>query len=183
MTVGWPAKRGDASVLLQDFQPGYQPPQLNAPGPARGSIVVSDQNEINFSPSTTDLRFNFQNSKARVYDFKQVGGWVDQTDGPKVAAYHSKISNSFIHANDDSIKIEAPYVLFNDMTVLQGNAGNAVGYAYGFVNGGVTESVVDSLWVHRVTNNADAPGGNPYGLVTMRIVPSPDFFYDQTLKN
>ncbi len=183
VTVGWPAKRGDASVLLQDFQPGSQPLQLNAPGPARGSIVVSDQNEINFSPSAIDTRFNFQNSKVAVYDFKQVGGWVDQADGPKVAAYHSKISNSFIHANDDSIKIEAPNVFFNDMTVLQGNAGNAVGYAYGFVNGGVTNSLVDSLWVHRVTNNADAPGGNPYGLVTMRIVPSPDYFYDQALKN
>ena len=72
------------------------------------------------------------------------------------------------------------------MTVLQGNAGNAVGYAYGFVNGGVTDSVVDSVWVHRITNHADnapyvALSGNPYGLVAMRIVPSPDYFYDNSL--
>ena len=186
ITVAWPARRGDASVFIQDWNNPVGELQTDTPGPGRGSILINDQNVIDFSPATSDPRFNYQSSKAKVYDFKQIGGWADQTDGPKVAAYQSVITNSFIHANDDSIKVQAPGVVFNDMTVLQGNAGNAVGYAYGFVNGGVTDSVVDSVWVHRITNHADnapyvANSGNPYGLVAMRIVPSPEYFYDNNL--
>jgi hypothetical protein len=83
---------------------------------------------------TGDARAAFENSKTKIYDFKQSGNWVDQSDGPKIASWHSQITNSFIHSNDDSIKVQAPYFHAKNNTILQGNAGNAVGYAYGFIN-------------------------------------------------
>ena len=110
ITVAWPARRGDASVFIQDWNNPVGELPTDTPGPGRGSILINDQNVIDFSPATSDPRFNYQSSKAKVYDFKQIGGWADQTDGPKVAAYQSVIANSFIHANDDSIKVQAPGV-------------------------------------------------------------------------
>ena len=106
--------------------------------------------------------------------YRQVGGWVDQADGPAIGGLHSEMTNSFIHANDDSVKVQAAFVSLEDNTVLQGNAGNAVGFAYGFLNGNPYGAEVDSVYAHRiVTKNA----GNGYGVVAMRIVPSNLYTY------
>ena len=151
ITTAWGAHRGDASVFLQDYN-----------GVAYVEGPPSDPT-ITFP---TGGRAAFENSKAKIYDFKQSGNWVDQSDGPKIASWHSQITNSFIHSNDDSIKVQAPYFYAKNNTILQGNAGNAVGYAYGFINSSASGSVVDYPYIHRVYND------NGFGLVAMRIIPN-----------
>ena len=151
ITTAWGAHRGDGSVFLQDYN-----------GVAYVEGPQSDQT-IAFQ---TGGRAAFENSKTKIYDFKQSGNWVDQSDGPKIASWHSQITNSFIHSNDDSIKVQAPYFHAKNNTILQGNAGNAVGYAYGFINSSASGSVVDYPYIHRVYNN------NGFGLVAMRILPN-----------
>jgi len=151
ITTAWGAYRGDGSVFLQDYN-----------GVAYVGGPQSDQT-IAFQ---TGGRAAFENSKTKIYDFKQSGNWVDQSDGPKIASWHSQITNSFIHSNDDSIKVQAPYFHAKNNTILQGNAGNAVGYAYGFINSSASGSVVDYPYIHRVYNN------NGFGLVAMRILPN-----------
>ena len=151
ITTAWGAYRGDGSVFLQDYN-----------GVAYVEGPQSDQT-IAFQ---TGGRAAFENSKTKIYDFKQSGNWVDQSDGPKIASWHSQITNSFIHSNDDSIKVQAPYFHAKNNTILQGNAGNAVGYAYGFINSSASGSVVDYPYIHRVYNN------NGFGLVAMRILPN-----------
>ena len=42
--------------------------------------------------------------------YRQAGGWVDQADGPAIAGWYSEMTNSFIHANDDSVKVQAAFV-------------------------------------------------------------------------
>ena len=151
ITTAWGAYRGDGSVFLQDYN-----------GVAYVEGPQSDQT-IAFQ---TGGRAAFENSKTKIYDFKQSGNWVDQSDGPKIASWHSQITNSFIHSNDDSIKVQAPFFYAMNNTILQGNAGNAVGYAYGFINSSASGSVVDYPYIHRVYNN------NGFGLVAMRILPN-----------
>ena len=157
VTVGWPAYRGYGPVLLQDFN--------------HTALVQDVSGELEIDIAPTDTRFKFLHSKARLYDYKQAGGWVDQADGPGISAWHSEINNSFIHANDDSVKIQANFIEATCNTVLQGNAGNAVGYAYGFINDGPTVSNANRVYVHRAVNKAS----NGYGLSAMRIVPSPEW--------
>ena len=82
---------------------------------------------------------------------------------------------SFIHTNDDSLKVQAPYTTFKNNTVLQGNAGNPIAYGYGFVNTGVGSSLVQDTYVHRITHVHN--GTNPYGVVAMRVQPSPQYNY------
>ena len=155
ITVTWPAYRGVGAVVLQDFN-HMAMVQKNSSG----------EFEIDIEP--TDTRLKFGASKVRMRGYRQVGGWVDQADGPAVSGWNSEISNSFIHANDDSVKVQAPRITASANTVLQGNAGNAVGYAYGFVNGSVWSSLVDRTYVHRIVNKQV---GNGYGVVAMRVVP------------
>ena len=162
ITVAWPAYRGYGPVLLQDYANGVAIVQKNSSG----------EFEIDVSPN--DNRLRFQNSKVRMLGYRQVGGWVDQADGPAIGGLHSEMTNSFIHANDDSVKVQAAFVSLEDNTVLQGNAGNAVGFAYGFLNGNPYGAEVDSVYAHRIVNKN---AGNGYGVVAMRIVPSNLYTY------
>ena len=65
ITTAWGAHRGDASVFLQDYN-----------GVAYVEGPPSDPT-ITFP---TGGRAAFENSKAKIYDFKQSGNWVDQSD-------------------------------------------------------------------------------------------------------
>ena len=65
----------------------------------------------------------FNNSPVQLGGHKQLGGWNEQADGPQVGGWNSYINGSFIHANDDSIKVGAPGLNALDNTVLQGPAG------------------------------------------------------------
>ena len=164
VTVAWPAYRGYGPVVLQDFNQTVFVQEVS------GEFVI-DYSPVKPKTATTsgDTRALFQNSRTRIYDYKQVGGWVDQADGPAMSGWHSKMTNSFIHANDDSVKAQAAFVSLEHNTVLQGNAGNAVGFAYGFTNGNPYGTTVDSVYAHRIVNKL---AGNGYGVVAMRIVPS-----------
>ena len=157
ITVAWPAYRGYGPVLLQDYDNGVAIVQKDSSG----------EFEIDVDP--TDNRLKFQNSKVRMRGYRQAGGWVDQADGPAIAGWYSEMTNSFIHANDDSVKLQAGHVTASANTVLQGNAGNAVGYAYGFVNGADKNTLTDGVFVHRIVNKQK---GNGYGVVAMRVVPA-----------
>ena len=163
VTVAWPGYRGYGSVLLQDFN--------------SCAIVELTGGTLNGQPeygidlaTSADNRFHFQNSKVKIYDYKQAGGWVDRADGPGISAWHSQMTNSFIHTSDDSIKVQAMYINMQNNTVLQGDAGNAVGCAYGFVNKGVYESTVSDVYAHRIVNK------NGYGVVAMRVIPAAPYW-------
>lgn len=159
ISIEWPATRGYGPMILQDFN----------------QVVVAevDQNsypKISLPPlgiKGANLQ-NFGNSPARVYDYKQLGGWVSQADGPTIGGQDSYFVNSFIHSNDDSVKVVAPYTHVENITVLQGGAGNAVSFGYGFQNTGVGGSTIEGIYVHRISQGSS----NTPGLVTARLVPS-----------
>ena len=174
VTVAWPAYRGVGSVLIQDYNNVVSiDPLVASDAHAEFSLdfQLVDPNPLLPMP-LRDSRFYLENSKVKVYDYKQVGGWVDRTDGPGISSWHTKFSNSFIHANDDSLKVQAPFYKSENNTIAQGNAGNAVGFAYGFINSSASGSIIDSTYVHRAIVK---DSGNGFGLVAMRIIPNTDW--------
>ena len=159
ITTAWALERGQSAMIFQDFN-----------------------NTVDVTPtgswtggSITDSSPKFQNSPVFIDDYKHVGNWVSQTDGPDIMGAQSKITNSFMHVNDDAIKVRAPYFEAKNITLLQGNGGNPVSYGYGFINGKVENSSVDNVFIHRIFH--DGTSENHYGLVAMRIVPNPDWTY------
>ena len=162
ITAAWPARRGQGPVLLQDFNN-----ISNVHHAHDGSLQLWTPNAL--------FQEKFENSPVKIADYKQVGGWSDQTDGPKLASKGSYLIESFIHANDDSVKVQAKNFNAADITVLQGGIGNLVGFAYGFINGGIDESWVHNIYAHRLINDSSY---NPWGLVSMRVGPSPYWLYD-----
>jgi hypothetical protein len=97
-------------------------------------------------------RDGVQNNHAvKMFNVKQVGGWIDQADGPEVMGSGSQIFYTYIHAADDAIKISAPGVLYNNTTILKGAAGGAVNIgSYGY-NRTVSGSKVNDVYIHRIT--------------------------------
>ena len=163
ITTAWALERGQSAMIFQDFN-----------------------NTVDVTPtgswtggSITESSAKFQSSPVFIDDYKHVGNWISQTDGPDVMGWGSKLTNSFLHVNDDAIKVRAEGFKASDITILQGNGGNPVGYGYGFINGTVANSTVDNVFIHRISH--DGKSENNYGLVAMRIVPNPDWIYEKTL--
>ena len=134
ITAEWPLHRGYGPVLLQDFN------NVLIVKNNGGNAEISDW--VPMPRFTMDQQGNFTQfyeSPVRVYDYKQISGWIDRADGPSLGGFNnsskqgSKMSFSFIHTNDDSLKALAPYATFYHNTVLQGDAGNPIAFGYGFV--------------------------------------------------
>ena len=163
ITTAWALERGQSAMIFQDFN-----------------------NTVDVIPTAlwqgrkiAESSARFQTSPVFIDDYKHVGNWISQTDGPDVMGWGSKLTNSFLHVNDDAIKVRAAGFKASDITILQGNGGNPVGYGYGFINGTVANSTVDNVFIHRISH--DGKSENNYGLVAMRIVPNPDWTYEKTL--
>ncbi len=181
ITVGWPAKRGIGPVILQDYGKNYSVTGNDNPleHSSDGVVFINNQGELGdlslpFSPT-------YEQNPVRIANYKQVGGWVDQADGPEIGGYKSVLQNSFIHANDDSIKVAAPNLDAFKNTVLQGNAGNAVGLTYGFVNGSASPASISDVYIHRISHTINT--GNDYGAIALRFVPAPKQSYLNQLKD
>lgn len=160
ISIEWPATRGYGPMILQDFN------QVVVAGPGQNSYP-----KISLPPiaiKNEAITQNFGNSPAKVYDYRQLGGWVSQADGPTIGGQSSYFGNSFIHSNDDSVKVVAPHTTVENITVLQGGAGNAVSFGYGFQNIGVGGSTIEGIYVHRISQGSS----NTPGLVTARLIPS-----------
>ena len=171
ITAEWPLHRGYGPVLLQDFNNVLIVENIN------GHAEISDWDLMPRTTMNAQGDFTqFFNSPVRVYDYKQISGWVDRADGPSLGGFYSngrkgsKMSFSFIHTNDDSLKALTPFATYYHNTVLQGNAGNPIAFGYGFVNGGVGGTSITNTHIHRITHNT-----NQYGLIAMRVVPSPQY--------
>ena len=101
----------------------------------------------------------FANTNVKFFDYKQLGSWVGESDGPEIMSPYTDADKLYLHVNDDSIKLRSYHSTFNDVTVLQGDAGRAVSYAYGYDNGDVYGTSVTGLWVHRnISTNTDDVG-------------------------
>ena len=104
-----------------------------------------------------------------VFDYKQVGSWLAQSDGPEVMGADSEITYSYLHIADDAIKISAQNVLFNQISVLKGNSGGVVNLgAYG-LNRGVEGALAENIWVPRITHYPNSD--NALGLIISRTCP------------
>lgn len=120
-------------------------------------------------------KFWDNNKPVKMFDVKMPSNWIDAADGPEVGGQGSDISYVYLLVADDSIKIAAQNVKYQEATILQGNAGGVVNLgSYGF-NRGVNGSYVQGIWVHRITHNLHA-GGQPQddgrgAIITSRTCP------------
>ena len=126
ITIAWPTYRGIGAVTLN-----------------------ANVNGVGFPPDDNYPKGN--NFPVKMFDVKQAGGWLDQADGPEVMGDSSEISFSYIHANDDAVKISAQNVSYLNSTILKGGAGGAVAIgSYGY-NRAVNGSRVEGVYIHRIT--------------------------------
>ena len=166
-TAAWPMIKGIGGVRFQEFD--------------SIGLIKSNGVELKTGAEMRKLYqdFTFHDSSVYIKDFKQVGGWNWQADGPQIGGWGSTFYNSFIHANDDSLKFGAPNLTATHNTILQGSAGVSVGTSYGYVNGGFQSGKADGVFVHRVTTqNGTNYKDNAVGLVSAWASPVPEYFYD-----
>ncbi|MEI6254271.1 MAG: hypothetical protein WCP30_15860, partial [Mycobacteriaceae bacterium] len=173
-TVSWGLRQGFGAVRL-NVAPNYigsQGIQINSSG-GGGSANTIDI----VVPAGTDPAF--QASPVKIYDFKQLASWINQADGPSWQGKGSIMQHSFIHAADDSVKMEGLGSSAYRTTVLQGGSGAAAGNGYSLVNGG-TNTTVDGLFVHRIVHGAL---GFDYdrGVVSVQINPNKSYHYQVDL--
>ncbi len=99
--------------------------------------------------NTVDRSAN--NHPIRISDVKIVGNWRDAADGPEIGGDGSVVEQIYLHVADDAIKIPARGMRYRHTTVLQGDIGGVVNLgSYGY-NRGVQGSVVDGIYIHRIT--------------------------------
>jgi len=95
---------------------------------------------------------------AKVYDFKQAGFWIDQSDAVDLLSSWSYSNYLYLHVNDDAIKVAATDTYRENTTVLKGNAGCVVILgSYGNSGadiGNIDNSVVDGVYVHRIVHSS-----------------------------
>ena len=144
ITVGWTAKLQDGAVELNSK---YLP-------------VENDPDDYN--------------KAASLFDYKQVGSWVGQSDGPELLGQETTVDFSYLHVADDAIKIAAPNVRFDNITVIKGNSGGVVNIGSYGKNRGVNGALVENIWVPRVVQGDSSV--NNIGLVISNTCP-----YEQAL--
>ena len=152
VTVGWTAKLGDGSVELNSEYLGVE-----SPSPAYEQAV-------------------------HLHDYKQVGSWVGQSDGPEVMGHHSLIEYSYLHVADDAVKVSATNVDFSQITVIKGNSGGVVNLGSYGKNRLVDGSVAEKIWVPRITHNVEA-GDGALGLILSRTCPYTASLTGATIQN
>ena len=158
----WEEARWDIDVQLLNLTSEYQSHSKTF-GIDVSHITVAWPAYRGASPIELNIfRDEVQNNHAvKMFNVKQVGGWIDQADGPEVMGSGSQIFYTYIHAADDAIKISAPSVSYNNTTILKGAAGGAVNIgSYGY-NRTVSGSRVNDVFIHRITQKSTS--GTPSG--------------------
>jgi len=165
VTFAYPGRRGMSTVQLNydstvDWS-GDSPDKCY-------KTIFSNLSET--SPKTKKSPNEFKSIK--VFDTKIIGGWTDQSDGIETKAAGSYFDRNFIHTNDDSIKIFASNINYQNTTIWQGDTGAAIApAAYGNVEGSIASSQVKGIFIHRVThrfNNDMAQNDDMGGLISNR---------------
>jgi len=111
-----------------------------------------------------------QNRCTKAFDIKVVANWIDRADGPEFMGAHSLSSHTYIHTNDDGIKLHTQDMLYRFTTILQGNVGAVINLgAYG-KNRGVYNSGIEYTWVHRLTQSGNGFDKNG-GMISTRACP------------
>ena len=177
-TVSWGLRQGFGAVRL-NVAPNYIGSQgieikQGVPG---GDPAAANTIKIVVPFASPNTQAAFQDSPVKIYDFKQLASWINQADGPSWQGKGSIMEHSFIHAADDSVKMEGLNSFAYRTTVLQGGSGAAAGNGYSLVNGG-TNTVVDGLFVHRIVHG---PLGFDYdrGVVSVQINPNTSLHYQE----
>ena len=113
---------------------------------------------------------NANNHPVKAFDFKMVGNWIDAADGLDVHGDGSLLQYTYLHIADDSLKVSAKGIQYEQTTVLQGdvNTGGMVNLgSYGTARNSTQGSVIDGVYAHRIThkstNQADPPLLGYYG--------------------
>jgi hypothetical protein len=115
------------------------------------------------------------NTPVIVNDFKQVGSWMDASDGADIGSDGANEQNLYYQITDDSAKLEAQNQYLHNVTLLQGNVGGIMLGMYGVTRDGIDNAVVDGVFVPRIIQVPNAAAYDPYGathgLVSTRACP------------
>lgn len=167
-TVCWTPRLQRGSVQINDI----------------GSPMVSFEDLVTYNSSAdgywavpANQVERFDNSPAKFYDYRQLGSYIGQSDGPEIMSPSTSADLLYLHVNDDSVKLRASDSTFSNVTVLQGNAGFAASYAYGYINESVDNTTVTGLYAHRIVESKGSAGDPNAGLVWMGVVPSADYWF------
>jgi hypothetical protein len=171
ITVGFSPKRGDSSVLLNNR---YLP-----------MLTLEEAIAANGTPTAND-------QPVKVYDFKMVGNWVDAADGLEVHGRNSRLTYTYLHIADDSMKVSADNLTYEQTTVLQGDVqtGGLINIgSYGTGRPIPNGANVDGVYAHRITHkpgNCDCTGADcntSVGFCGAALVASPTCQYGNDMKN
>ena len=169
ITVGFSPQRNDSSVLLNN---------KNLPMASLSAALAG----------TTSAAAN--NHPVKSFDFKMVGNWIGASDGLDVQGDRSLLKYIYLHVADDSLKISARNIAYEQTTVLQGDVGTGglvhLG-SYGTARNGTQGSVIDGVYAHRITHKRDTKqnGSGFYGaaLVAAQTCTFGSNVEDTTVKN
>jgi len=92
-------------------------------------------------------------NRAKLFDVKTVGSFVDAADGPNLFGTGSIIKCSYLHHADDTVKMSASKGEYYRNTVLHGNTGSVIllgNFGLSLIGNKVSDAIVDGLYVHYV---------------------------------
>ena len=177
ITVGFSPKRGDSSVLLNN---------QNLP-------MLSVEDAINATnlpnPGPNDGQKSANDYPVQVFDFKMVGNWVDAADGLEVQGHNSYLGYTYLHIADDSMKVSANNLRYEQTTVLQGDVqtGGLINIgSYGTGRPIANGANVDGVYAHRITHklgNCNGQDNGAVGWCGAALVASPTCQYGNNVKN
>ena len=150
---------------------------VNTPKRNRGTVQL---NVAQFGPPEIGDG-DSSNGTVNMLDVKQVGSWMDATDGPDIGSDNASMQYSYYQINDDSVKVEAQKQKYNHATVLQADVGGIMLGMYGVVRDGINNSDISDISFPRITQGYDSPTAmsdsdwNPYsstnGVISTRTCP------------
>ena len=106
------------------------------------------------------------NHPVKAFDFKMVGNWIDGADGLDVHGKGSSLQYTYLHIADDSLKVSAQNIRYEQTTVLQGDVdtGGMVNLgSYGTARDGTQGSRLADIHVHRITQKPATCSGTAQG--------------------
>ena len=172
VTLAYPGKRNRSTVQLNGL------PTVDWSGSTQSERYSTIRDNLSKGIFKRN-RINF--NAIKVFDTKQIGSWVDASDGIETLATGSYFDRNFIHTGDDSIKILAGGINYKNTTIWQGDAGAVIAPApYGYVNRSIAGSQVNGVFVHRVThrfNNNLAQDDDMGGLISNRVCFNDNYFH------
>jgi hypothetical protein len=177
ITVGFSPKRGDSSVLLNN----QNLPMLSV------EDAISATNLPN--PGPNDGQKSANDYPVQVFDFKMVGNWVDAADGLEVQGRNSYLGYTYLHIADDSMKVAANALRYEQTTVLQGDVqtGGLINIgSYGTGRPIANGANVDGVYAHRITHklgNCNGQDNGAVGWCGAALVASPTCQYGNDVKN